>query len=66
MDDALFLNIVDKICKKHDCWIDWDKSNIEKYKLSINGDIEDDIINCTDELNNIIKRKKQNENIYSV
>jgi len=66
MEDSIFLSIVDQICKKYDCWIEWDKSDIEKRELSINGDTEENMIDCAEELDNIMLRKKQNENIYCV
>ena len=48
-----FLNTVNLVCKEHNCWVQWDKSDIEKGQLSINGKTHEGMVDCSERLDKI-------------
>ena len=57
MDDALYLNIINHYCEQYNCWINWEKSDIENYKFVIDGKTKQNVKDCAKKITAIMMKK---------
>ena len=51
---ATAIETVQFICSKHNCWIDWDNTDIYNKQFSIDGKSEESLIDCAEEMDRVL------------